>query len=147
MTTMCQRLFCARYLQRRSLLSSSLHARNYIYLRAENINYKILKFVFPKEVANCKAYLFCTLQLIPLQLLVAYALLSLKDSRLFTKVSGRRICCYETMLSKTKLNYLTIRTVSENAKIPLCIFANPWVVEFLFIIKTYLRIYFKVAKT
>lgn len=63
-------------------------------------------------------YLFCILKLIPDELLVAYVLLWLKDSRLFTKVAGSGIRCYETMLSKTKLNYLTRSTVSENTKIP-----------------------------
>jgi len=70
----------------------------------------------PKEFANVKAYLFCMLQLIPDEFLVPYVLLCLKDSRLFTKVSGRGICCYETMLSKVKLNYLTRSTVSEKHK-------------------------------
>ena len=82
------------------------------------------------------------LQLISDEFLVLYVLLCLKDSRLFTKVSGRGICCYETMFSKVKLNYLTRSTVSENTKISFCIFTNLWAVKFPFMIKTYSRIFF-----
>lgn len=71
--------------------------------------------------------------------------LCLKDSRLVTKVSGRGICCYETMLRKTKLNYLTRSTASKNIKLLFCTLTNSWVVKLLSMIKTCVRTYFREA--